>query len=82
MYNLIKHTHPRARRDYQCIWCGQQIESGLQHVHEISSYCEQFQNHRWHMECADSAYRAYCDGLREFFAFVNDRPFIFFGENI
>lgn len=72
MYRLIKITHPIARRDKACIWCGQTIHAGERYCHEISVY-EEFQNHHWHLECREAG----CEHFREeaeFTPYDNERP--------
>jgi len=49
-YSLISRTEPTARKEYNCIWCPEKILRGEKHVHEISK-ADEFQNHRWHLEC-------------------------------
>ena len=51
-YQLLSLTRPVARHEHQCIWCPEKIERGLKHVHEVSVFDGQFQNHRWHEECS------------------------------
>lgn len=50
-YQLISQTTPKARREYDCIWCVEKIAKGETHVHEISKYDGDLQDHRWHPEC-------------------------------
>lgn len=62
-YQLIRESWPIARKGHLCIWCGESIQIGEKHRHEISTY-DGFQDHRWHTECdADAgAYFAAKDG--------------------
>lgn len=50
-YQLLSETKPKARKPYRCIWCPEQIAKGEVHVHEVSKYEGEFQDHRWHPEC-------------------------------
>lgn len=74
-WDLISDTRPVARKNYKCIWCGEKIPIGEKHVHTISNYCGDFQNHRFHNECND-AMDEHCskqhDG--EFEPYRNERP--------
>lgn len=55
MYELISETEPVARKDYRCIWCPELIRKGEKHIHEVSKWEGEFQNHRWHPECQKAA---------------------------
>ncbi|MGD9590832.1 MAG: hypothetical protein AB7Q37_18480 [Pyrinomonadaceae bacterium] len=71
-YVLIRESYPRAGKRHRCIWCGERIEIGERHRHEISRY-DGLQDHRWHVECDDDAREA----LRydpEFIPYNNERP--------
>ena len=50
-YQLLNLTRPVARHDHRCIWCPETIVAGLKHVHEVSVFDGEFQDHRWHEEC-------------------------------
>jgi hypothetical protein len=54
-YVLISETRPKAKKQYDCIWCVEKIEAGETHIHEVSKYDRQFQDHRWHPECHEAA---------------------------
>jgi hypothetical protein len=54
-YELISETKPKARKEYSCIWCPEKIEAGAEHVHEVSKYDGELQDHRWHPECRAAA---------------------------
>jgi len=54
-YQLLSKTEPKAKKDYKCIWCPEGISKGVKHVHEVSTYSGEFQNHRWHPECYSAA---------------------------
>ncbi len=54
-YHCLSSTKPKARKDYACIWCPEKILKGEVHVHEVSTYCGDFQDQRWHPECRDAA---------------------------
>lgn len=54
-YQLLNITKPKARKSYKCIWCDEPILSGEVHVHEISKYDGNLQDHRWHNECNAAA---------------------------
>jgi hypothetical protein len=50
-YLLLSETTPTARKDHRCIWCPEMILKGEKHIHEVSTYEGDFQDHRWHPEC-------------------------------
>jgi hypothetical protein len=52
-YQLLSETTPVARKQYSCMWCVERIKIGEKHVHEVSKYDGEFQDHRWHPECLD-----------------------------
>lgn len=54
-YGILSETKPKARKDYRCIWCQETIFKGEIHVHEISVFDGNFQDHRWHVECDAAA---------------------------
>lgn len=54
-YQLIEETKPKARKPHRCIWCGQQIEVGETYLREKSSYDQNLQDHKWHLECNAAA---------------------------
>lgn len=56
MYELLSETEPVARKDYRCIWCPELIRKGEKHIHEVSKYDGDFQDHRWHPECKKASY--------------------------
>lgn len=72
-YSLIKETWPVARKQHRCIWCGEAIEVGLKHRHEISRY-DELQDFRWHLECSEDAQQCFCGGDGEFTAYSAERP--------
>lgn len=56
-YKLIRELTPRARKDHQCVWCGEKIFAGHTYLFERSVFDGRYQNHRWHFECATAAKR-------------------------
>ena len=50
-YQLLSKTEPTARKLYHCMWCPEDILQGEKHVHEVSKFDGEFQDHRWHPEC-------------------------------
>lgn len=51
VYTLLSSTKPKARKQYNCIWCMEHILPGEVHVHENSVWDGNFQDHRFHIEC-------------------------------
>ena len=66
-YQLLSKTEPKARKEYRCIWCPEKILRGAQHVHEVSKYDGDFQDHRWHPECKQASYRFFRESGEEDF---------------
>lgn len=54
-YALISETKPRARKRHRCIWCGEFILKGEIYRHERSVYDGHWQDHKWHLECAEDS---------------------------
>jgi len=50
-YERISETRPVGRKPHICIWCIELIEKGTRHVHEVSKYYGELQDHRWHLDC-------------------------------
>ena len=50
-YALLSETTPKARKEHQCIWCGEKILIGEKYRREKSAYDGSMQNHAWHIEC-------------------------------
>lgn len=66
-YQLICETKPKARKEYPCIWCVEKIQKGEVHIHEISKYCGDLQDHRWHPECRLAATKFFHESKEEEF---------------
>jgi len=62
---LLSETRPKARKKHICIWCGEGIPVGLRHVHEVSRFEGDFQDHRFHEECLQACHE-YCGTESEF----------------
>lgn len=74
-YTLFAMTHPVARKDHRCIWCGQKIAKGEQYTFERSVFDGEMQNHHWHPECLeDCRIENEHAGEWEFMPYSNDRP--------
>ncbi len=50
-YALISLVERKAAKPHVCIWCGEGIAVGETFHDERSSFCGDFQLHRWHPEC-------------------------------
>jgi len=70
-YTQLRRTKPIARKNYRCVYCGEKIHKGEKHIHEISIFEGEFQDHRWHKECLSSHIKS---GEVEFDYMSNDRP--------
>ena len=74
-YELISDTRPKAKKAHKCAWCGEEIPVGEIHRHEVSKYCGDFQNHRWHLECDEAAKKSFDESFdEEFELYGNERP--------
>lgn len=72
-YELIRECFPVARKNHRCIWCGESILIGEKHRHEISTFFDDLQDHRWHLECDKDAESHFEEG-GEFCPHENERP--------
>ena len=74
MFELIRESFPVARKKHRCIWCGESIQVGLKHRHEISKF-DGLQDHRWHLECNEASAEYFNSGDGpEFCPYENERP--------
>ena len=73
-YALLSDTFPKARKEHQCIWCGEKILTGEKYRREISVYCQEIQDQAWHLECVEDC-RA-LNGMEDFEIYPgeNERP--------
>lgn len=65
-YQFLSSSRPRARKDYDCIWCRDKITAGEQHFHNVSKYCGDLQDDRYHAECFLVAEKYFRTGETEF----------------
>jgi hypothetical protein len=54
-YQSISTTTPKAKKQHQCIWCGELILIGEIHFKEVGEYEGDFQSNRYHNECHSAA---------------------------
>ena len=82
-YVLLSESFPRAKKQYDCIWCGQKIEVGEKYCREGSVYDGRMQNHQWHIECSLDSQRYFKEsGEEEFDPYENKRPMTAFDPTI
>ena len=68
-------SKPVAAKAHRCIWCGQTILQGEQHVYVRGVFEGDFQVNRYHNECDKAAqdyFREYGDD--GFDPYISDRP--------
>jgi hypothetical protein len=58
-YEQLSEKQPVARKQHRCIWCPEPIDIGTKHIHEVSKYDGEFQDHRWNLECHAAMQREY-----------------------
>jgi hypothetical protein len=74
-YSMISERTHKARKRYQCIWCGESILIGEQYTREFSVYDGDVQKHCWHHECKGAANSFFHEeGEDEFAPHENARP--------
>lgn len=74
-YTLFSLDQRKAKKEHQCIWCGQKILVGEPYKDERSVYDGNIQRHRWHPECSDDSEKFFREsGDEEFDPYQNERP--------
>lgn len=69
-------THPVARKQYRCEWCGEPILQNEKHMKYAGMYQSEFQNWRMHLEC-ERQYQLENGWLFDGFTpFENERPHV------
>ena len=62
-------THPKARKPYKYVWCGEQILLKEEHAHFVGKWEGKFQNWRMHTDCYNAVHRdgdILMDGFEEY----------------
>jgi len=67
----IKHTQPKARKEYNCIWCGEKILVGEKHHSRAYTFDGEFQWDRLHNECYEAMNNS--DSYEGFHAYEQER---------
>lgn len=57
-FREISETWPKARKEYQCVWCGEKILIGEIHCYRAYTMEGQFQRDRMHKECQSDMVKA------------------------
>jgi hypothetical protein len=74
-YTELKHETHKAKKQHQCIWCGQMILIGDSYVYTTGTYMGDFQTHHFHPECENACIDELNDmHAEEFEPFDNERP--------
>lgn len=66
-YEEIKSSHPKAKKQYTCIWCNGKIEIGEKHLSRAYKYEGDFQSDRMHLECEQGMNKSPHDIIAEGF---------------
>lgn len=64
-YEEIKCTHPKARKEHSCCWCGQKILKGEKHMSRAYRFHGTFDADRMHLECEQGMRRSDYHDLSE-----------------
>lgn len=64
---ILRSTTRKAAKERQCIWCPEKITKGEKHLHVASVYDGVFQDHRFHLECAEAMQKDYSEHHEEEF---------------
>lgn len=66
MYEEIKiQVIKKGRKNYRCVWCGDSIPIGLEHLYRVYRFDGEFQTDRVHGECIKASKD--CEDLEEGF---------------
>jgi len=60
-YQLLSTSSPVARKNHNCIWCGEPIEKGLKHERQVIIFEGDFQMNRFHVECGQASAKYFED---------------------
>jgi hypothetical protein len=64
---ILRETKPVSKIPRACIWCREIIAAGEKHVHEVSIFDKELQDHRWHFECFRAMQNDYVEHHEEEF---------------
>jgi len=73
-YTELKRETHKARKQHQCIWCGQMILVGESYVYTTGMYLGDFQTQHFHPECCKAAGEYFDSGEEEFDPCDHKRP--------
>ena len=74
-YTPLSESKPKARKEHQCIWCGEKILIAENYHRETGIYDGGFQHSEWHLECILDAQEYFRKSLEcEFDPGQNERP--------
>lgn len=67
MITLLSRSTPKARKPHICVWCGELIQIGEAHVHQVVKHCGDLQDSRWHLECHNASSDYFNNGAEDEF---------------
>ena len=70
-------TYPKAKKEYRCHWCGEDIEKGEIHCHLKGHWEGDWQDWRMHKLCYEEKDEEISEGFEPF---VNERTTLIPGE--
>jgi predicted nucleic acid-binding Zn-ribbon protein len=62
MVEVLRESHPKARKVHSCTWCGEDIPKGETHYAQACKDCDAVYTVRFHVEC-EKAFEEYWRGL-------------------
>lgn len=74
MIRTIKCVPRMARKEYRCIWCGQDIHAGEPYIRALIDVDGYLQDQHWHSECLEHLILIDKTGQVEFDPYSHNRP--------
>lgn len=56
-WETLNATWRKARKEHECVWCGETIVKGERYLDETGLMDGDFINQKWHKECSDASNR-------------------------
>lgn len=66
-WQLISETEPKAKKEHECVWCGETIKVGERYTRITGTYYGDFDSQAWHPECSDASKKHFSENDEEEF---------------
>jgi DNA-directed RNA polymerase subunit RPC12/RpoP len=54
-FEIETTTHPKAKKEHRCIWCGEKILVGEKYTRQKGIFDGEWQDNPWHDDCLEGA---------------------------